>query len=164
METAVVSIPVTINGVPAGTAQTFVAFGAGVSLALDTDTAAHDCSLYWKRAGVAAAFFSNIGTAGDLATGTLVGDQIVRMVSGRVVYSLDNGTTLNYILTSTGLSLTGNLGINGSAPPAKVTGWGTPTSPAVVANFSGTAATNAQLLQAVAQIITDLKAVGLYGA
>jgi hypothetical protein len=56
------------------------------------------------------------------------------------------------------------LGINGNTPPAQVTGWGTPTSPAVVANFSGTAATNAQVLSALAQIITTLKAFGLFGA
>lgn len=60
--------------------------------------------------------------------------------------------------------LTGKFALNGNAAPAQVTGWGTPTGPAVVANFSGTAATLVQCSNAIAKIITDLKALGLYAA
>jgi hypothetical protein len=56
------------------------------------------------------------------------------------------------------------IGVNGNTPPAQVTGWGTPTGPAVVNNFSGTAATLVQCSNAIAKIITDLKALGFYGA
>jgi hypothetical protein len=62
------------------------------------------------------------------------------------------------------VTVNGNLGVNGAAPPAQVTGWGTPTGPAVQLNYSGSAATLAQTSAAVAKIITDLKALGLYAA
>jgi hypothetical protein len=46
----------------------------------------------------------------------------------------------------------------------KVTGWGTATGASVQNNFSGGTATLATLGPAVAQIINDLKSLGLYGA
>lgn len=58
----------------------------------------------------------------------------------------------------------GNVGVNGNTPPVQVTGWGTPTGPAVINNFSGAAATLVNCSNAIAKIITDLKAFGLYGA
>lgn len=61
------------------------------------------------------------------------------------------------------LAITRRLGINGAAPPAQVTGWGTPAGPAVVVTFPATP-TLAQCGQAIGQIIKDLKAFGLYGA
>jgi hypothetical protein len=45
-----------------------------------------------------------------------------------------------------------------------VAGWGTPTGPSVVANFSGTAATLVQCSNAIAEIITYLKARGDFQA
>lgn len=56
------------------------------------------------------------------------------------------------------------IGWNGATPPAQVTGFGTPTGPSVVANFSGTAATNAQMQATIAQILTIMKAHGMLGA
>ncbi len=56
------------------------------------------------------------------------------------------------------------IGLNGNAPPAQKTGFGTPTGAGVLANFPGATATLAQCSQAIAEIITDLKALGLYGA
>jgi hypothetical protein len=59
----------------------------------------------------------------------------------------------------------GKFGVNGvTSPPAQSTGWGTPTSPSVVTNYSGSAATLVQTSEAVAQIITYLKARGDFGA
>lgn len=55
------------------------------------------------------------------------------------------------------------IGVNNSAPPAKVTGWGTPAGPAVVITFPATP-TLAQCGQAIGKIIVDLKALGFYGA
>ena len=73
--------------------------------------------------------------------------------------------TSRMALSNTGtLTVSGGVGINGASAPAQVTGWGTPTGAAVTNNFSGTAATTAQIQSAVAKIITDLKAFGLYGA
>jgi hypothetical protein len=48
-------------------------------------------------------------------------------------------------------------------PPQQVTGWGTPTGAGVVSNYSGSSATLAQTSEVVAQIITTLKALGLFG-
>lgn len=61
------------------------------------------------------------------------------------------------------ISIAGAAGINGATPVAPVNGWGTPTGPAVVNNYSGTAATLVQTSNAVAQIIATLKAFGLFG-
>ena len=61
-------------------------------------------------------------------------------------------------------SFTGPIGVNGATPPAQLTGWGAPTGPAVVANYSGTAATLVQTSNAVAQIIAYLLSKGDFGA
>lgn len=61
-------------------------------------------------------------------------------------------------------SFTGPIGVNGATPPAQLTGWGAPTGPAVVNNYSGTAATLVQTSNAVAQIIAYLLSKGDFGA
>lgn len=67
------------------------------------------------------------------------------------------------ILTGTtgAAKFSGALAMNNQTPYAGSTGWGTPTGASVVANFSGTAATTAQIQAAVAMIITILKNFGL---
>jgi hypothetical protein len=72
--------------------------------------------------------------------------------------------TFNGGLTGSTAALTGALGVNGKSPPAQVTGFGTPTGAGVIANFPGASATLPQATQAIAQLITDLKAIGFYGA
>jgi hypothetical protein len=63
------------------------------------------------------------------------------------------------------VTLTATLGINGNVAPAQVTGWGTPTGGAVVSSFAaGASPSLLQMSEAVAQIISDLKAFGIYGA
>jgi hypothetical protein len=58
------------------------------------------------------------------------------------------------------------LGVNGNAAPAQVTGFGTPVGYAVINNYNITDAggSNSNTNKAVAQIIKDLKAFGIYGA
>lgn len=68
------------------------------------------------------------------------------------------------ITTTGGFVHNGPVGFNGNSPPAQVTGWGTPTGASVQINFAGGAASLATLGAAVAKIITDLKAAGIYGA
>jgi hypothetical protein len=68
------------------------------------------------------------------------------------------------VLASHAMTLNAALGVNGNAPPAQVSGFGTPTGTGVIANFPGATATLAQCSQAIAQIIKDLKAFGLYAA
>jgi len=51
-----------------------------------------------------------------------------------------------------------------ASPAGQATGWGTPTGNAVVTNFPGATATLAQCSQAIAQIITQMKTFGFYGA
>lgn len=57
------------------------------------------------------------------------------------------------------------IAINGNTPSPQVTGWGTPVNPAVINNYNITDAggANSNTNKAVAQIIKDLKAFGLYG-
>lgn len=66
-----------------------------------------------------------------------------------------------------GLVLGGGLLLNGvgsSTPPATVSGFGTPTGAAVVANFPGATATLVQTSETVAEILTILKGMGIIGA
>jgi hypothetical protein len=80
----------------------------------------------------------------------------------------------NYNNTTEFMSIRGNgntylsstLGINGNAPPAQVTGWGTPVGAAVISNYNITDAggANSNTNKAVAEIIVALKAFGLFGA
>jgi hypothetical protein len=58
------------------------------------------------------------------------------------------------------------IGVNNVAPPAQVTGWGTPVGGAVVLNYNITDAggANSNTNKAVAKIIADLKAIGFYAA
>lgn len=88
-------------------------------------------------------------------------------IKGNAAWSVGNTTdNPTYAFLGTGaFTIGGPLGVNGSAAPAKVTGFGTPTGTGVIANFPGAGpATLAQCSQAIAQLITDLKAFGLYGA
>jgi hypothetical protein len=103
-------------------------------------------------------FIGTAGAANNLVTGSSVGDLVIRSQGGTVRVSANSGTSTQLAVTST------TVGILGAAGSAQVTGWGTPTGPAVVANFSGTAATLVQCSNAIAKIITDLKSLGLYGA
>lgn len=67
-------------------------------------------------------------------------------------------------ILSGSVTFDGSIGINGNTPVAQVVGWGTPTGFAVVHNFPGASATLVQTSTAVAQIIKDLKALGIYGS
>jgi len=58
----------------------------------------------------------------------------------------------------------GAIGVNGNAPPAQSTGWGTPTGGAVIANFPGATATILQTSEALSQVLTVLKSLGFLGA
>lgn len=62
------------------------------------------------------------------------------------------------------VALSGPLGVNGVAPPAQVTGFGTPTGAAVIANFPGASATLVQCSNTIAELIAVLKGLGLLGA
>lgn len=74
--------------------------------------------------------------------------------------------TLNVaaLVASGTIAATGAIGSNGATPPAQLTGWGAPTGPAVVNNYSGAAATLVQTSNAVAQIIAYLLSKGDFGA
>lgn len=75
-----------------------------------------------------------------------------------------NNTDRVSIAAGGAVTVVGALGWNNASPPAQVTGFGSPTGAAVVANFSGTTATNSQMQQTIAQILTIMKAHGMIGA
>jgi hypothetical protein len=64
-----------------------------------------------------------------------------------------------------GIKTYGALGVNGNAPPAQVTGFGTPVGGAVINNYNITDAggANSNTNKCVAEILTILKAVGFIG-
>lgn len=156
-----------------------------------TSAAAFTCSALrgFQHNDVSVGSGSAVTTQIGFFCGTMVGGTNNRAFVGQVAsasnaYNLYmQGTALNYlagklligsssdsgggeILQVTGTaSITGALGVNGASPPAQVTGWGTPTGASVVASFPGGGpATLAQCSNAIAKIITDLKALGIYGA
>lgn len=85
--------------------------------------------------------------------------------TGGINFRTSSGTIRMSIASGGAVTVAGNLGVNNVTPPAKVTGWGTPTGQAVVASFAaGATPSLLQMSEAVAQIITDLKNFGIYGA
>lgn len=92
-------------------------------------------------------------------TGTL---NVAALVASGAMTAASLATT--GALTAASLATTGAIGSNGATPPAQLTGWGAPTGPAVVNNYSGGAATLVQTSNAVAQIIAYLLSKGDFGA
>ena len=70
--------------------------------------------------------------------------------------------TSRFNQSATATTLTTPLGVNGNAAPAQSTGWGTPTG-AVVNNYNGSAATLLQTSDALGQLLSVLKAMGILG-
>ena len=91
------------------------------------------------------------------------GIQLKTAASGTSGNAITLATKLS-IAQAGGVSIANTLGWNGASPPAQVTGFGTPTGPAVVANFSGTAATTANIQHTIAQILTVMISHGMIGA
>lgn len=74
-------------------------------------------------------------------------------------------TVIGYITDAGNIIASGGIAVNGAtSPPAKLTGWGTPTGGSVVNNFPGSTATLAQCGEAISEIIATLKAMGIFGA
>ncbi len=59
------------------------------------------------------------------------------------------------------LTITGQVGFNGSSPAAPQTGWGVPINGAVIANFNGSGATLLQTSEALASVLSALLAAGI---
>jgi hypothetical protein len=96
---------------------------------------------------------------GQAGSGNALLDQ---RANAPMVISTNSIAAITISATQT-VSLSGSLGINGAAPPAQSTGWGTPTGASVANNFSGSAATLPQTSAAVAELIAILKAAGFLG-
>lgn len=60
--------------------------------------------------------------------------------------------------------IAGPVGFLGAAAASQIQGYGTPTGNSIVANFPGATATLAQTSASVAQLITELKKFGFFGA
>ena len=110
-------------------------------------------------------------SAGSRATGMLSGDvSCARSASTGAMYFGSNGVQYWYYdgsymnLGVSGIKTPGPIGINGATPASQVTGFGTPTGAAVVANFPGSSATLVQCSETIAELITILKASGFVGA
>lgn len=176
---------VVINAPASGTALTVTAL-AGVSPGLhtfgagsgggpiftvvrnSTATGYTSARLYNDQNGGSRALeidYSGSSYASQLVTNGPTGEQGTVGTTGAFPLTLYSNNTARVVIASTGsVTVLNALGINNATPPAQVTGWGTPTGPVVVANFPGASATLVQCSNAIAKLITDLKAFGLYGA
>lgn len=89
-----------------------------------------------------------------------------------IVYDMKNSVPLLTIasnqgaaaINTTGLKVSGPIGVNGATPPTQVTGFGSPTGASILTNFPGGTATLAQCSAAIAEIYTILKSLGIIGA
>lgn len=115
-------------------------------------------------------YLASQGTFGAAATATnQIGFNIGSLTGATNnygVYSSMTAGAANWFLYGAGTAqslLGGPLGINGNAPPAQSTGWGTPVGGAVISSYNITDAggSNSNTNKAVAQILTILKAFGL---
>jgi hypothetical protein len=102
---------------------------------------------------------STADAAGDLATGSAVSDLVIRSTSQAIWMTAVNGVKIVQTL-----AVGGNVGFNGVGAQAASTGWGTPTGNATITNFPGATATLVQCSNVIAQLITQLKRYGLFGA
>ena len=113
---------------------------------------------YWDLGPGATSNHWVLRTINDAQSATKVAFDVSR--SGNVINAMTYGNSTD----KPPHTFNGAVGVNGNSPPAQVTGWGTPTGAAVVANFPGATATLVQCSNVIAKLITDLKAFGLYGA
>lgn len=93
--------------------------------------------------------------AGAMGFGTANGIPLALGTSGATRVTVSNTGTV---------SMSASFGCNGASPPTQTTGWGTPTGQAVVANFNGASGTLVNCSNAIAEILTILKAYGMIGA
>jgi hypothetical protein len=119
--------------------------------------------------------FNGLNGSGTYAVtiqgGTTAGDRGLRVLGGSsgtdyclTLVNAAGTTNLALFYGNGSATLTKGLGVNGAAPPTQVTGWGTPTGAAVVANFNGATGTLVNCSTAIAELITILKAAGIIGA
>ncbi len=152
------SATLTGNGTTAAVGPFQFNDSGGVYLGVFNSTNASGGFLQYQRSSV---------TKGYIGDGSYLGgaiDDFGLQAVNALVLSGGAGKLIK-LLSATGTQASGPLGVNGVSPPAKVTGWGTPTGGTVVANFAaGATPSLLQMSEAVAQIISDLKAFGLYGA
>jgi hypothetical protein len=107
------------------------------------------------------------GAAGQMISGSAVNDLNLRSINGAVRIASGAGSSSNLTIgTSGNVTVAGNLGVNNVAPPAQVTGFGSPVGAAVVLNYNITDAggANSNTNKCVAEILTVLKNFGLIGA
>lgn len=153
--TAASTAPTVSDGNGAGTSN--IALGAGSIGAANVYLSGNNSSyLYGKTSSGNYRQLIGYGPTSTAYYGNIVADVLTHQFLGA------SGTL--GLLNAAGFKVTGGLGVNGATPPSQVVGWGTPTGAAVQSNFSGTAATLVQCSAAIAKIITDLKAIGIYGA
>lgn len=166
-----------IGGVTTGNAIS-INQGANTSPALaytSTGTSGEALSCSWAGTGAnliisSDVFISNVAEIFCTTTDMWLGTQNVHnlILSTNLANRLSiNGSTglvtiAGALSVGTTISATGAIGENGSTPPAKLTGWGTPISSGVIANLPSSA-TVGQLSSAVGAIIQYLKSKGCFG-
>ena len=151
------AVGITINGNATGYALSIVSGGGG-SISI---TGAAGTSGLIDLAGN-----GNVVGTSSLAVGQSGGGASLILARGSQTLVVENGNgSLTFAAATGSVTFSKSVGVNGNSPPAKVTGWGTPTGQTVVNNFAAGAGTSVlQMSEAIAQIITDLKAFGIYGA
>lgn len=122
-------------------------------------------TINWAVNSVSVAFTGINSGAGDLIAGTTAQTFCVRVQGKDFAISTNSGGSSQFTVTAAGdTAIQGNVGFNGVGAQAASTGWGTPTGAATVTNFPGATATLVQCSNVIAQLITQLKRYGLFGA
>lgn len=163
--------------------------GAGITLTIGKAATGTPSLSYVVSQGASSAFWRHpgnidIGTSGgdygsvgyNFRTTTTAGSyqsdvtdlaSKIRFQTGGFIFetapSVAAGSAQTYTTRMT-ITSGGAFSINAGAGQGTVTGWGTPTGAAIVANFPGATATLVQCSNVIAKLITDLKAWGFYGA
>lgn len=114
-------------------------------------TAAGFCTLHSNGTNTSSGTGFNSGN--EFQVGTFGGFKLQLVVNNVVAADFT-------VAASPACTFKGPIGVNNVTPPAQVTGFGTPTGAAVVANYPGATATLVQTSNTVAEILTILKAAG----
>lgn len=155
--------------VTAPSGQSFVQqlFSTG-TFAVSQIQAPASSSAYWQASvsGANSAFAGINGSAGTDSNGFASGNIGFGSPAAVGIDLTTSATSRLHIASGGAVTIPGTLNINGAVASAQVTGWGTSVGGTVIASYNITDAggANSNTNKAVAKIIADLKAFGIYGA
>ena len=132
------------------------------SSSLFTDSSTSGLSLTVYNSAYAAGSTFSVGANGVSINNNGGGPLSIGTSVGAAFSIFTNNVSRISVASGGAVSISGQLGINGASGTSGLTGWGTPSGGVVVANYPGATATLVQTSNALAQVISQLIAFGIF--